>query len=34
VIFGMPLEKQVWLRAGDRVSTVVEKLGELKFTLA
>jgi 2-keto-4-pentenoate hydratase/2-oxohepta-3-ene-1,7-dioic acid hydratase in catechol pathway len=34
VIFGMPPEKQVWLKAGDKLTTVIEKLGELKFTLA
>ncbi len=34
VIFGYPEEKQVWLKAGDRVSTVIEKLGVLEFTLA
>jgi 2-keto-4-pentenoate hydratase/2-oxohepta-3-ene-1,7-dioic acid hydratase in catechol pathway len=34
VILGMPPEKQVWLKAGDRVSTVIEKLGELKFSFA
>lgn len=34
VILGMPPEKQVWLKPGDRVSTIVEKLGELKFTFA
>ncbi|MDD5170262.1 MAG: fumarylacetoacetate hydrolase family protein [Syntrophales bacterium] len=34
VIFGMPPEKQVWLKAGDKLITVIEKLGELKFTLA
>lgn len=34
VINGMPPEKQVWLKAGDKVSTKIEKLGELKFTLA
>jgi len=34
VIFGMPPEKQVWLKAGDKVTTVIEKLGELTFTLA
>ena len=33
VIFGMPPEKQVWLKAGDKLMTVIEKLGELKFTL-
>jgi 2-keto-4-pentenoate hydratase/2-oxohepta-3-ene-1,7-dioic acid hydratase in catechol pathway len=34
VIFGMPPEKQVWLKAGDQVTSVIEKLGELIFTLA
>jgi 2-keto-4-pentenoate hydratase/2-oxohepta-3-ene-1,7-dioic acid hydratase in catechol pathway len=34
VIFGMPPEKQVWLKKGDQITTVIEKLGELKFTLA
>jgi len=34
VIFGMPPEKQVWLKAGDRVTSVIEKLGEQTFTLA
>jgi 2-keto-4-pentenoate hydratase/2-oxohepta-3-ene-1,7-dioic acid hydratase in catechol pathway len=34
VIFGMPPEKQVWLKAGDRITSVIEKLGELTFTLA
>jgi 2-keto-4-pentenoate hydratase/2-oxohepta-3-ene-1,7-dioic acid hydratase in catechol pathway len=33
VILGYPKEKQVWLKAGDRVRTVISKLGELKFTL-
>jgi 2-keto-4-pentenoate hydratase/2-oxohepta-3-ene-1,7-dioic acid hydratase in catechol pathway len=33
VIFGMPPEKQVWLKAGDKITTVIEKLGELKFSL-
>jgi 2-keto-4-pentenoate hydratase/2-oxohepta-3-ene-1,7-dioic acid hydratase in catechol pathway len=33
VIFGKPVDKQVWLKAGDKVTTVVEKLGELKFSL-
>jgi 2-keto-4-pentenoate hydratase/2-oxohepta-3-ene-1,7-dioic acid hydratase in catechol pathway len=32
VIMGMPPEKQVWLKAGDKVTTVIEKLGELKFS--
>jgi 2-keto-4-pentenoate hydratase/2-oxohepta-3-ene-1,7-dioic acid hydratase in catechol pathway len=29
----MPKEKQVWLKAGDQLTTVIEKLGELKFAL-
>ncbi len=33
VIFGKPPDKQVWLKAGDQITTVVEKLGELKFKL-
>ncbi len=34
VINGYPPEKQVWLKAGDKVTTVIEKLGELRFELA
>jgi 2-keto-4-pentenoate hydratase/2-oxohepta-3-ene-1,7-dioic acid hydratase in catechol pathway len=34
VIAGYPKEKQVWLKAGDRVTSTIEKLGELQFTLA
>ncbi len=34
VIFGMPPEKQVWLKSGDRISCMVENLGELRFSLA
>jgi 2-keto-4-pentenoate hydratase/2-oxohepta-3-ene-1,7-dioic acid hydratase in catechol pathway len=34
VILGMPPEKQVWLKPGDKISTEVEKIGELKFTFA
>jgi len=34
VIFGKPPDKQVWLKAGDKLDTVIENLGELKFTLA
>lgn len=34
VINGMPPEKQVWLKAGDRITASIEKLGELKFSLA
>ena len=33
VISGYPKDKQVWLKAGDRVVTSIEKLGELAFTL-
>ncbi|MGA3126106.1 MAG: fumarylacetoacetate hydrolase family protein [Candidatus Korobacteraceae bacterium] len=33
VILGMPKEKQVWLKAGDRVRTVISKVGELSFSL-
>jgi 2-keto-4-pentenoate hydratase/2-oxohepta-3-ene-1,7-dioic acid hydratase in catechol pathway len=34
VISGMPKEKQVWLKAGDRIESRIEKLGSLKFSLA
>jgi 2-keto-4-pentenoate hydratase/2-oxohepta-3-ene-1,7-dioic acid hydratase in catechol pathway len=34
VILGMPKEKQVWLKAGDRIESRIEKLGTLKFGLA
>ena len=34
VIAGYPKEKQVWLKAGDRLTSTIEKLGELQFTLA
>ncbi len=33
VILGYPKEKQVWLKPGDRVRTVISKLGELRFRL-
>ena len=33
VIAGDPKDKQVWLKAGDKVVTTIEKLGELTFTL-
>lgn len=33
VIVGYPKEKQVWLKAGDKVLTRIEKLGELEFKL-
>lgn len=34
VIGGMPKDKQVWLKAGDKIACSVEKLGELRFTLS
>jgi len=34
VILGKPEAEQVWLKAGDKVSCTVEKLGELRFQLA
>jgi 2-keto-4-pentenoate hydratase/2-oxohepta-3-ene-1,7-dioic acid hydratase in catechol pathway len=34
VIVGMPKDKQVWLKAGDRITSRIEKLGALKFDLA
>jgi 2-keto-4-pentenoate hydratase/2-oxohepta-3-ene-1,7-dioic acid hydratase in catechol pathway len=34
VIAGYPKEKQVWLKAGDKLVTRIEKLGNLEFTLA
>jgi 2-keto-4-pentenoate hydratase/2-oxohepta-3-ene-1,7-dioic acid hydratase in catechol pathway len=33
VISGYPKEKQVWLKPGDRITTSIEKLGDLHFTL-
>ena len=33
VINGMPKEKRVWLRAGDKIETSIEKLGAHTFTL-
>ena len=33
VITGYPKDKQVWLKPGDKVRTVISKLGELHFTL-
>jgi 2-keto-4-pentenoate hydratase/2-oxohepta-3-ene-1,7-dioic acid hydratase in catechol pathway len=33
VIAGHPKDKQVWLKAGDKVSCSLEKLGELRFEL-
>jgi 2-keto-4-pentenoate hydratase/2-oxohepta-3-ene-1,7-dioic acid hydratase in catechol pathway len=34
VISGYPKDKQVWLKAGDRLTSTLEGLGELQFTLA
>jgi 2-keto-4-pentenoate hydratase/2-oxohepta-3-ene-1,7-dioic acid hydratase in catechol pathway len=34
VIAGYPKERQVWLKPGDRLTTTIEKLGELQFSLA
>lgn len=34
VIRGMPKNKRVWLKAGDKISTSIERLGELRFELA
>jgi 2-keto-4-pentenoate hydratase/2-oxohepta-3-ene-1,7-dioic acid hydratase in catechol pathway len=34
VIIGKPKEQQVWLKKSDKIACSVEKLGELKFTLA
>ena len=33
VISGYPKDKQVWLKAGDKIVTSIEKLGDLTFTL-
>jgi 2-keto-4-pentenoate hydratase/2-oxohepta-3-ene-1,7-dioic acid hydratase in catechol pathway len=33
VIAGYPPEKRVWLKAGDKVVSSIEKLGDLEFTL-
>jgi 2-keto-4-pentenoate hydratase/2-oxohepta-3-ene-1,7-dioic acid hydratase in catechol pathway len=33
VILGKPKDKQVWLKAGDKVRTDIEKLGTLDFTV-
>jgi 2-keto-4-pentenoate hydratase/2-oxohepta-3-ene-1,7-dioic acid hydratase in catechol pathway len=33
VISGYPKDKQVWLKPGDRITTSIEKLGDLHFTL-
>jgi hypothetical protein len=33
VISGYPKEKQVWLKPGDRLTTTIERLRELRFTL-
>ena len=33
VIAGYPKDKQVWLKPGDKITTTIEKLGELRFSL-
>ncbi len=33
VILGYPKDKQVWLKAGDRITTRIQQLGDLAFTL-
>ena len=33
VILGKPKDKQVWLKAGDKIVSSIEKLGQLEFTL-
>jgi 2-keto-4-pentenoate hydratase/2-oxohepta-3-ene-1,7-dioic acid hydratase in catechol pathway len=33
VISGKPRDQQVWLKAGDKLVTSIEKLGDLSFTL-
>lgn len=34
VIIGKPMNQQVWLKSGDQIACSIDKLGELKFTLA
>ena len=34
VILGYPKDKQVWLKAGDKLVSSIEKLGDLSFSLA
>lgn len=34
VIVGKPKDQQVWLKAGDKIESTIEKLGTLRFTLA
>lgn len=34
VIVGYPKDKQVWLKAGDKITSRIEKLGTLRFDLA
>ena len=33
VISGYPKDRQVWLKPGDKLTTTIEKLGELRFSL-
>ena len=34
VILGHPKDAQAWLKPGDELVSTIEKLGELRFTLA
>lgn len=34
VILGMPKDKQIWLKPGDKIESSIEKLGKLTFELA
>ena len=34
VIMGKPKDQQVWLKSGDQIACSIERLGELKFSLA
>jgi hypothetical protein len=34
VISGYPKERQVWLKPGDRLTSTLEGLGELQFSLS
>ena len=33
VILGYPKDRQIWLKAGDKIACSVEKLGDLRFEL-
>ena len=34
VILGIPKDKQIWLKPGDKIESTIEKLGKLTFQLA